>query len=160
MSLQSKIDALCHATNELLNLGFDGTPLYSNQFCELNTEVYRQSEALFLANGSNAEEEALLCYALLTGFHATIYDHGDKNQKIQSVLDRCWKVLDQLPASFLKCRLLVACYGEVFEEELAQEAHAIIETWTGRDLTSAEREVLEYLECLEENPCTNWEIVE
>lgn len=47
MSLQSQIDALCHVTNELLNLGFDGTPLYSNRFCELNTEVYRQSEALF-----------------------------------------------------------------------------------------------------------------
>lgn len=32
MSLQSQIDALCHVTNELLNLGFDGTPLYSNRF--------------------------------------------------------------------------------------------------------------------------------
>ena len=115
MSLQSQIDALCHVTNELLNLGFDGTPLYSNRFCELNTEVYRQSEALFLSHGSTAEEEAQLCYALLTGFHATIYDHGDKNQKIQSILNRSWNVLEQLSVSLLKCQLLVACYGEVYD---------------------------------------------
>ena len=115
MSLQSQIDALCHVTNELLNLGFDGTPLYSNRFCELNTEVYRQSEALFLSHGSTAEEEARLCYALLTGFHATIYDHGDKNQKIQSILNRSWNVLEQLSVSLLKCQLLVACYGEVYD---------------------------------------------
>lgn len=160
MSLQSQIDALCHATNELLNLGFDGTPLYSNHFCELNTEVYRRSEALFLLSGSNAEEEALLCYALLTGYHATIYDHGDKNKKIQSLLDRSWQVLPEIPASLLKCQLLVACYSEVFDDKLAQEAHAIMDTWSGRDLTSAEREVLEYLECLEGNSCSNWEIVD
>ena len=75
--------------------------------------------ALFPLRGSTVAEEALLCYALLTGYHATIYDHGDKNQKIQSVLDRCWIILDKLPASLLKCQLLVACYGEVFDDELA-----------------------------------------
>ena len=146
MSLQSQIDALCHVTNELLNLGFDGTPLYSNRFCELNTEVYRQSEALFLS------QEARLCYALLTGFHATIYDHGDKNQKIQSILNRSWNVLEQLSVSLLKCQLLVACYGEVYDEKLAQEAHAIIDTWKDHELSPAELEVSEYLNSLETNP--------
>ena len=151
MSLQSQIDALCHVTNELLNLGFDGTPLYSNRFCELNTEVYRQSEALFLSHGSTAEEEAQLCYALLTGFHATIYDHGDKNQKIQSILNRSWNVLEQLSVSLLKCQLLVACYGEVYEEELAKEAHSIIDTWDISSLTSEQTEIIGELRNLEEN---------
>lgn len=41
MLLQSQIDALCHITHELLNLGFDGSPIYSDRFCELNLEVYR-----------------------------------------------------------------------------------------------------------------------
>ena len=86
MSLQSQIDTLRRITHELLNLGFEGTPLFSNEFCKLNTEVYRQSECLFHLHGSNAEEEAQLCYVLLTGYHATIYDHGDKNQKIQKLL--------------------------------------------------------------------------
>lgn len=160
MSLQSQIDALCHVTNELLNLGFDGTPLYSNRFCELNTEVYRQSEALFLSHGSTAEEEARLCYALLTGFHATIYDHGDKNQKIQSILNRSWNVLELLSVSLLKCQLLVACYGEIYDEKLAQEAHAIIDTWKDRELSPAELEVSEYLNSLETNPWTAWELDE
>ncbi|WP_455583980.1 UpxZ family transcription anti-terminator antagonist [Bacteroides sp.] len=160
LSLQSQIDALCHITHELLNLGFDGTPLYSNNFCELNTEVYRQSETLFPFHGSSAEEEAQLCYALLTGYHATIYDHGNKNQKIQSVLDRSWKVLDELPASLLKCQLLVACYSEVFDENLAKEAHAIIDSWTGREWSVEEREVSDYLDGLEANPWPNWEMVE
>ena len=62
MSLQSQIDALCHVTNELLNLGFDGTPLYSNRFCELNTEVYRQSFS-FTWFYCRRRSTALLCSA-------------------------------------------------------------------------------------------------
>ena len=142
MSLQSQIDTLRRITHELLNLGFEGTPLFSNEFCKLNTEVYRQSECLFHLHGSNAEEEAQLCYVLLTGYHATIYDHGDKNQKIQKLLDRSWKVLDQLPAS------------------LSKEAHVIINGWKGRELTLAECEVIEYLNSLESNPWGNWDVEE
>ena len=160
MSLQSQIDILRRITHELLNLGFDGTPLFSNEFCRLNTEVYRQSESLFHLHGSNAEEEALLWYVLLTGYHATIYDHGDKNQKIQKLLDRSWEVLPLLPVSLLKCQLLVACYSEVFDEDLAQEAHAIMNSWTGREWTKAECEVSDYLDSLETNPWPDWEIVE
>ncbi len=160
MSLQSQIDILRRITHELLNLGFDGTPLFSNEFCRLNTEVYRQSESLFHLHGSNAEEEALLCYVLLTGYHATIYDHGDKNQKIQKLLDRSWEVLPLLPVSLLKCQLLVACYGEVFDEALSEEARAIINGWEGRELTSVECEVIEYLNSLEANPWSNWDIEE
>lgn len=160
MSLQLQIDTLRCITHELLNLGFEGAPLFSNEFCKLNTEVYRQSEYLFHLHGSNTGEEAQLCYVLLTGYHATIYDHGDKNQKIQSLLNRSWKVLPLLPDSLLKCQLLVACYGEVFDEELAGEARAIISSWINRELTPAECEVTEYLNSLESNPWTNWELEE
>ena len=160
MFLQSQIDALCHITHELLNLGFDGSPLYSDRFCELNLEVYRQSEDLYTRRSSNIEEEARLCYVLLSGFHATIYDNGNKNKKIQTLLDRTWKVLDQLSASLLKCQLLVACYAETFDDELAKEAHEIINGWEGRDLALEEREVFDYLESLEANPNPNWEVIE
>ena len=63
-------------------------------------------------------------------------------------------------ASLLKCQLLVACYAETFDDELAKEAHEIINAWEGRDLTLAEREVFDYLESLEANPYPNWEEVE
>ena len=110
--------------------------------------------------GSNVEEEAQRCYVLLTAYHATIYDHGNKNLKIQSLLDRSWQLLGQLSASLLKCQLLVACYSEVFDEDLAREAHAIMNSWTGREWTKAECEVSDYLESLEANPWPDWEVVE
>ena len=102
----------------------------------------------------------LCCYVLLTAYHATIYDHGNKNLKIQSLLDRSWQLLGQLSASLLKCQLLVACYSEVFDEDLAREAHAIMNSWTGREWTKAECEVSDYLESLEANPWPDWEVVE
>ena len=58
----------------------------------------------------------------------------------------------------MKCQLLVACYAETFDNELAKEAHEIINGWEGRDLTLAEREVFDYLESLEANPYPNWEV--
>ena len=44
------------------------------------------------------------------------------------------------------------CYGEVFEEELAKEAHTIIESWSNRELLKAEKEIAESLNNLEANP--------
>lgn len=160
LSFQSQVDTLCRTTHDLLNMGFDGTPLYSNEFCALNTEVYRQAEALFVLRGADVEEEAQRCYVLLTAYHATIYDHGNKNQRIQSLLDCSLPLLEQLPASLLKCQLLVACYSEVHDESLAREAHAIMNSWTGREWTKAECEVSDYLDSLEANPSPNWEVVE
>lgn len=69
-------------------------------------------------------------------------------------------MLEQLSVSLLKCQLLVACYGEVCDEKLAQEAHAIIDTWKDRELSPAELEVSEYLNSLETNPWTAWELDE
>lgn len=145
MSFQSEIDALHCLTHELLNLGMDGEPIFTDRFSQLNTDVYHQSELLSLKQGDTFEEEAFLCVILLQGYHATIYNHGDKEAKMQSILSRSWTVLSHLSASLLKCRLLVACYAEVFDEELAAEAHAIIESWAGRELTEEEIELVEGL---------------
>ncbi|MCE8630940.1 transcriptional regulator, partial [Bacteroides fragilis] len=60
----------------------------------------------------------------------------------------------------LKCRLLVACYAEVFDEELAAEAHAIIDGWKERELTREEFEMVEHLRRLEENPYPYVDIVD
>ncbi|MCZ2653841.1 transcriptional regulator, partial [Bacteroides fragilis] len=48
------------------------------------------------------------------------------------------------------------CYAEVFDEELAAEAHAIIDGWKDRELTREEFEMVEHLKNLEENqyPCS------
>ena len=121
----------------------DGEPIYSDTFCRLNKEVLVKSNSLFSSKSSDIEEEANLCLAL--------YDYGDKEQKKQSVLDRAYNILEQLPASLLKVRLLTYCYGEIYEEGLLQEAHSIMDQWDKGTLTSEQAEVMEELKNIEEN---------
>lgn len=104
-----------------------------------------KSDSLFSAQSSDVEEEANLCLALLMGYNATIYDDGDKEQKKQTILNRICHVLEHLPVSLLKVRLLTYCYGEIYEEVLLQEAYAIIEGWNKDNLTSGQTEIIEEL---------------
>ena len=147
----NKTEELQQLAQKSLYLGLDGGPIYAEHFSRLNKEIQILSDALYSVKGDTPEEEAGICLALLMGYNATIYSDKDKEAKKQSILDRAWEVLEQLPPSLLKCQLLTYCYGEVFEEELAQEAHAIIDSWQGRELTSKEQEVVENLRNLEEN---------
>ena len=158
-SLLSCALELQHAAHELMYLGMDGEPVYSDTFCRLNKEVLVKSDSLFSAQSSDVEEEANLCLALLMGYNATIYDDGDKEQKKQMVLNRICHVLEQLPASLLKVRLLTYTYGEVYEEVLFQEAYAIIEGWNKDNLTSEQTAIIEELKNIEENPYP-FEVVE
>ena len=150
-SLLSYALELQHAAHELMYLGMDGEPIYSDTFCRLNKEILVKSNSLFSSKSSDIEEEANLCLALLMGYNATIYDYGDKEQKKQSVLERAYTILEQLPASLLKVRLLAYCYGEIYEEALLQEAYAIIERWDKNALTSEQTEIMEELKNIEEN---------
>lgn len=150
--LTSRALELQHAAHELMYLGMDGEPVYSDTFCWLNKEVLVKSDSLFFAQSSDVEEEANLCLALLMGYNATIYDDGDKEQKKQMALNRICHVLEHLPVSLLKVRLLTYCYGEIYEEVLLQEAYAIIEGWNKDNLTSGQTEIIEELKNIEENP--------
>lgn len=146
------VSSLYTLAHELLNLGMDGSPIYSDHFARLNREVYEQALKLYsTSEGATPEEEAELCLAILVALNATFYDNGRKQQYIQHLLDRCWNILDKLPASLLKVRLLTYCYGEVYEEELAKEAHAIIDTWDVSSLTPEQIEIIGELKNMEEN---------
>ena len=81
-----------------------------------------------------------------------MYDNGHKREYIQKVLDRSFAVLPILKPSLLKVRLLTYCYGEVYEEKLAEEAHAIISTWETSRLNLEQVEIIEELQYIEENP--------
>ena len=151
-SLESEISALSTLADELLYLGIDDTPIYSDDFTRLNHEVFQKANALYHQRGSTFEEEASLCLALLKGYNATIYNDGDKEERIQTILNRCWEVLEHLSASLLKVQLLTYCYGEVFEEELAKEAKEIIIGWDEKSLTKDQVEAIVLLRSLEENP--------
>lgn len=150
--LTSRALELQHVAHELMYLGIDGEPVYSDTFCRLNKEVLVKSDSLFTSKSSDIEEEANICLALLMGYNATIYDNGDKEQKKQAVLDRIYTVLDKLPASLLKVRLLTYAYGEVYEEVMLEEAHVIINNWDKLALMEEQIEAIEVLRNIEENP--------
>jgi hypothetical protein len=153
------MDSLFSLAHNLLVYGLDGSPIYVDQFTRLNRDVYEQALDLYGTRGKTVEAEAELCLGLLVAFTATIYDNGHKQEYIQNVLDRSWEVLPKLPASLLKVRLLTYCYSEVYDKELAQEAHVIINTWDQSQLTLEQVDIIEDLKNFEENQYP-YEVVE
>ena len=151
-SLLSRALELQRMAHELMYLDTNGSPIYSDEFCRLNKEVLTRSDSLFSEQSSDIEEEGNLCLALLMGYNATIYNDGDKEQKKQAVLDRIYPILEQLPASLLKARLLTYTYGEVYEESLLKEVHAIVDGWDKSTLIAEQLEAMEELKNIEENP--------
>lgn len=154
-TLISQVQELQLLARELLCLGDGGTPIYTDHFRQLNKEILCLSDSLFSQKGSFPEEEAQLCLALLMGYNATLYNSGDKENKIQTVLNQAFDVLELLSASLLKCQLLTYCYGEVFEEELAKEAREIIGGWNEKEYSIEEVKVMKVLRELEESQYPN-----
>lgn len=148
-TLLIQIEDLLRKSYRLMNLGLDGSPVYNNDFVALNEEAFQRANTLYTCVGREPEEEASLCLGLLIAYSTTFYDNGDKHSRIQVILDRSWKVLDKLSNSFLKCSLLVYCYGEMPDEDLALEARSIIATWQDRELTKEEADLISMLEHFE-----------
>ena len=161
MTLSEETFALQRAAHDLMYLGMDGSPVYSDDLSRRNGEVYRLTTALYNsgAEGSTTEEQANVCLALLMGYSASFIDHGEKQGHVQEVLDRCWDILDVLPASLLKLRLLTACYGEVFDEPLAVEGRSIIASWNSATLTSDQQEAIAEFQNVVDNPYP-WEYID
>lgn len=161
MSLSEEAITLQRAAHDLMYLGIDGSPVYSDDLSRRNGEVYRLTTALYNsgAKGITAEEQANVCLALLLGYNASFIDHGEKQQHVQEVLDRCWDLLDALPASLLKLRLLTACYAEVFDEPLADDARSIIASWDSAFLTLEQQEAIAEFQNVVDNPYP-WEYVD
>lgn len=150
--LTNQIEELRRLAHQLLYPGTDDAPVYTDTLARKNKEVTQKADALLEAQTSTDEEEGMLCLALLMGYNAGIYSRSEIEVRKQAVLDRSWKVLDKLPPSLLKCQLLTYCYGEVYDEELATEAHAIINSWREKELNEDEQEILDTLTNLEMYP--------
>lgn len=161
MSLLEEALLLQRAAHDLMYLGMDGSPICSDDLSRRNGEVYRLTTTLYNSGtwGTTVEEQANVCLALLMGYSASFVDHGEKQQHVQEVLNRCWDILDTLPASLLKLRLLTACYGEVFDESLADEGRTIIASWDSALLTCEQQEAIAEFRNVIDNPYS-WEYVE
>ena len=154
MSLSEETLSLQRAAHDLMYLGMDGSPVYSDDLSRRNGEVYRMTTALYNSGfkGSTVEEQANVCLALLMGYNASFIDHGEKQEHIQ-------EILEVLPASLLKLRLLTACYGEVYDEPLADEARKIIAGWDEKLLTDEQQDAIEEFQNIVDNPYP-WEYVD
>ena len=161
MSLSEEAITLQRAAHGLMYLGIDGSPIYSDDLSRRNGEVYRLTTALYNsgAKGSTVEEQANVCLALLMGYNASFIDHGEKQEHVQEILDRCWDILETLPASLLKLRLLTVCYGEVFDEPLADEGRAIIASLDSSSLTAEQQEAIAEFQNMVDNPYP-WEYID
>ena len=161
MSLLEEALLLQRAAHDLMYLGMDGSPIYSDDLSRRNSEVYRLTTTLYNSSiwGTTVEEQANVCLALLMGYSASFVDHGEKQRHVQEVLDCCWDVLDALPASLLKLRLLTACYGEVFDESLADEGRSIIASWDSLSLTPEQQEAVDEFQNVTDNPYP-WEYID
>lgn len=160
MTLPEETASLQRAAHELIYLGMDGSPVYSADLSRRNGEVYRLTTALYNCGvkGTTIEEQADVCLSLLMGYSASFINHGEKQEHVQNVLNRCWDILDVLPASLLKFRLLTACYGEVFDEPLADEARAIIASWDSVSFTPEQQEAIDEFQNVVNNPYP-WEYI-
>ena len=154
MSLLEEALLLQRAAHDLMYLGMDGSPIYSDDLSRRNSEVYRLTTTLYNSGtwGTTVEEQANVCLALLKGYSASFIDHGEKQQHVQEVLRRCWDPLDTLPSSLLKLRLLTACYGEVFDEPLADVGRSIIASWSVASLTAEQQEAVDEFQNVVDNP--------
>ena len=161
MSLSEEAITLQRAATELRHFWMPGSTVESDYLSRRNGEVYRLTMALYRSGvkGTTIEEQANVCLALLMGYSASFVDHGEKQQHVQEVLDCCWDVLDALPASLLKLRLLTACYGEVFDESLADEGRSIIASWDSLSLTPEQQEAVDEFQNVTDNPYP-WEYID
>ena len=88
MSLLEEALLLQRAAHDLMYLGMDGSPIYSDDLSRRNGEVYRLTTTLYNSGtwGTTVEEQANVCLALLMGYSASFVDHGEKQQHVQEVL--------------------------------------------------------------------------
>lgn len=152
--LPDKIQQLYTLCHDLLYLGMDGSPVYTNDLSRLNRDVYCLCDELYGSglHGTTPEEEGFLCLSLQKGYLASYCDYGNKQTRIQAVIQRIRAVLPQLPASLLRVRLLVWTYSETFDDSLAREAHALMEVWgDAATWTAEQKEVQEELKNFEES---------
>lgn len=98
MSLSEEAITLQRAAHELMYLGMDGSPVYSDDLSRRNGEVYRLTMALYRSGvkGTTIEEQANVCLALLMGYSASFVDHGESS----GMSRKCWTVVGMCSMPF------------------------------------------------------------
>ena len=104
-------------------------------------------ENLLKQEGSTPEEEGEIVLAVLMGYAIAVR----KRKNIAIAMERANRVLPILEDPVLKCRLAIFCYGECYDEELANLAHRLIEEQKVKGDNQAAVGLEDMLVCMEEN---------
>ena len=120
-----------------IHLGEGEETIDASELLSLRSTVINQTKELLPCTGDSVEEEARICLLLLKGKSA-FFGTQETEDLFECVLNRCYHVLPKLGPTLLKCQLLIYCYGEVLEEELAEEAKEIMDGWGERELSEEE----------------------
>ena len=104
-------------------------------------------EYLLKKEGGTPEEEAEIVLAVLMGYAIAVR----KRKNIAIAMERANRVLPILEDPVLKCRLAIFCYGECYDEELANLAHRLIEEQKVKGDNQAAVGLEDMLVCMEEN---------
>ena len=124
-------NSLCNSVSsvvkKLLEYGGDGTPVYVNELTALNQQLRNLCADLLLQKGKSPEEEAEILVTLFKGYDTMLFNFSLENEQVvQELLDRSMTVLEKLPASVLKCQLLLECFEQMGDEELIREVKNIV----------------------------------
>lgn len=149
-SKRLQVKNLEHSLHELAHLGDVDIYVNVEDVVRLNREIRFGIEALYPVEAVDDEEEASICILLLQAYGNLMWQDDKDELRRQSILDRSSNLLSTFPVSLRRCALLVYCYGEVYRPELASEAHAIMDSWRGRELSEEEQELVETLQILED----------
>ncbi|MBV4189466.1 UpxZ family transcription anti-terminator antagonist [Bacteroides fragilis] len=128
-------NSLCNSVSsvvkKLLEYGEDGTPVYVNELTALNQELRNLCANLLLQKGESPEEEAEILVTLFKGYDTMLFNFSSENEQvIQELLDRSMTVLEKLPASVLKCQLLLECFEQTGDEELIASLKCVLDIIT------------------------------
>ena len=91
--MNEHVSSLYVRAHELLNLGMDGSPIYSDHFARLNRKF--TSKRLICTTpwkATRRKRKPNFASPFSSLLDATFYDNGRKQQYIQRLLDRCLNV--------------------------------------------------------------------
>ena len=106
-SLLSCAFELQHVAHELMYLGMDGEPIYSDTFCRLNKEVLVKSNSLFSSKSSDIEEEANLII-LQYGLNVAT----ERGRNYDKYIAGMQTTIDHLKDAFPQAGILIVSVGD------------------------------------------------
>lgn len=143
--IKQRISELRRLTASLIYPDEGGDSYVADRWQHIHSSITRCSDELYPFRGTDAEEEASICLALLMGYAASM---NRDEEKVRGVVMRAHRVLPLLGSSVLKCGLLAFSYAEVGDEALLREALDIAGRWHADPLPKEERQLMETLSAL------------